>query len=246
MIKLIVLCTKIIVLAIAALLFTSCKFDLDLGNGIDGNGNVKTENRTISEKFSKIDVSSGIEVQLEQAETTSVEVEADSNLLQHITTKVVNGTLEITTDENIDTSVARNVKIKMPKIEALNSSSGASIHINNTIRGNSIQIKSSSGSEVEATLEFENIDLETSSGSATTLTGKALKFSSKSSSGSEINADKLEANEVYAQATSGSSTDVNAILLLNAKSSSGSSIKYSGKAKSVVKEETSGGSVSGN
>ena len=246
MIKFIIVCTKILVLAIAALLFSSCKFDLDLGDGIDGNGNVKKETRNINEKFTKIDVSSGIEVEIEQADITSVEVEADSNLLQHITTKVVNGTLEITTDENIDSSKAETVRIKMPIVEALTATSGSSIQTNNTVRGNSIQIKSSSGSEVEATLEFENIDLETTSGSSATLLGKVLKFSSKSSSGSKIEADKLEANEVYAQATSGSSTNVNAILLLNAKASSGSSINYLGKAKSVIKEETSGGSVSKN
>lgn len=242
MIKFVVLCTKIIVVTIAALLFTSCKFDFN--NGIDGNGDVKTETRTINEKFTKIEASRGIEVIVEQSETTSVEVEADSNLLQHITTKVVNGTLEISSDENIDSAEAETVRVKMPIIEGLSSTSGSNIHTNNVLRGTAIKIKSSSGSEVDATLEFEDVDLESTSGSSATLSGKALKFSSKSSSGSEINASKLEANDVFAEATSGSSSDVNAIVSINAKASSGSSIDYKGKPKNVVKEETSGASVS--
>jgi hypothetical protein len=244
MIKFVVLCTKIIVVAIAALLFTSCKFDF--GNGIDGNGDVKTETRTINEKFTKIEASRGIEVIVEQSETTSVEVEADSNLLQHITTKVVNGTLEITSDENIDSAEAETVRVKMPIIEGLSSTSGSNIHTNNVLRGTAIKMKSSSGSELDATLEFEDIDLESTSGSTATLSGKALKFSSRSSSGSEINASKLEANDVFAEATSGSSSDVNAIVSINAKASSGSSIDYKGKPKNIVKEETSGASVSAN
>lgn len=243
MIKFIILCTKILVIAIAAILFTSCNFNFN--DGIDGNGDVKTETRNISEKFTKIEANSGIEVIVEQAETTSVEVEADSNLLQYITTKVINGTLEISVNESIDSAEAELVRVKMPIVEGLSSTSGSNIHTNNVLRGTSIKLKSSSGSEVDATIEFDEVDAETTSGSTTKLSGKALKFSSRSSSGSELDAQNLEANEVYAQSTSGSSSDVNAIVLLDAKASSGSSIDYKGKPKKILKEETSGGSVSG-
>jgi hypothetical protein len=51
------------------------------------------------------------------------------------------------------------------------------------------------------------------------------------------------ANEVTAQSTSGSSIDVHPLVSLNAKASSGASIEYDGKPKTIVKEETSGGSV---
>ena len=65
-----------------------------------------------------------------------------------------------------------------------------------------------------------------------------------SSSGSTINAQELAANEITAESTSGSNTSVNPIVLLNAKASSGSSIEYVKEPKKVVKEESSGGSVS--
>lgn len=245
MIKFIVFCTKVLLVAITALLFSSCN-NIQFNNGIDGNGDVKTETRKITEKFTKIEVSRGIEVIVEQAETTSVEVEADSNLLQHITTKVVNGTLEVSVDENIDSAEKETVRVKMPIIEGLSSTSGSNIHTNNVLQGTSIKLKSSSGSELEATIEYEDIDAESTSGSTTTISGKALKFSSRSSSGSEINAIRLEANDVAAQATSGSSSEVNALVSLNAKASSGSSIDFKGNPKKVEKEETSGGSVSSN
>ena len=76
------------------------------------------------------------------------------------------------------------------------------------------------------------------------LSGKALTLDTKSSSGSEIDAKDLAANEITAQSTSGSNTTVNPIVLLNAKASSGSSIDYVKEPKKVIKEETSGGSVS--
>ena len=85
MIKFIVFCTKFLIAAIVALLFTSCNQVFD---GIKGNGNVQTEKRTITEKFTKISVSRGLEVIVEQGNEVAVEVEADQNLLSHITTKV--------------------------------------------------------------------------------------------------------------------------------------------------------------
>jgi len=51
------------------------------------------------------------------------------------------------------------------------------------------------------------------------------------------------ANEVIAQTTSGSSTSVYPILKLEAKASSGSSIDYHKVPKTIIKKESSGGSV---
>lgn len=242
MIKFIISLTTIVL----TILFSSCKSNIDFDNSIDGNGNVKTEVRTINAPFTKITVSRGIEVILEQDQTFFVEVETDENLLKHITTTVENGTLIVTSDENIDDSDARIVRVKMPTIESLETTSGSSLKTKNTIRGINLSAKSSSGSDLTATVEYEKVHAESTSGSDLTLSGKALKLESASSSGSQINADKLLANEVNAQATSGSSTEVQALVKIDGKASSGASINFDGKPKTVKKEESSGGSVSGN
>lgn len=242
MIKFIITLTTIA----ATLLFASCKTDINLGNGIDGNGKIKTEARTIAQPFTKIAVSRGIDVIIEQGETIAVAVEADENLIKHITTTVENGTLTITSDENIDNSEKKTVRVKMPTIEALETTSGSTLKTQNTLRGVKLSVKSSSGSELTAILEYEKVHAESTSGSDLTLSGKALQLEAASSSGSQINADRLLANEVHAQATSGSSTEVNALVKIDGKASSGASINYEGKPKDVQKDESSGGSVSGN
>jgi hypothetical protein len=107
MVKFVVFCTKVIAATIAAALFSSCHTSIDLGNGIDGNGNVTTQKRNVEGNFTKVDVSRGLNVTLEQANTYFVEVEADDNLQEHITAKIENGTLYITSDENIDEAKAK-------------------------------------------------------------------------------------------------------------------------------------------
>ena len=246
MIKFIIFLTKTIVITVIALLFSSCKHSINFGNGIDGNGMVKTEKRTISEKFTKIESNRGLEVVVEKADVVDVEVEADSNLLQHITTVVENGTLIISADEDIDNAEELKVTVKMPLLEAITATSGSSIRSRNTLKGTSIKVESNSGSEIEATLEYENIDVETTSGSNTTLSGKALQLKTTTNSGSQLNAATLEANEVTSEATSGSSSEVHPLVTLNATATSGSSIEYLGTPKNIIKEENSGGSVSKN
>jgi len=137
------------------------------------------------------------------------------------------------------------VNVKMPEINGLTTSSGSEISSSKTLISNNINAKSSSGSHINIDVEADAITLETSSGSNIEAKGKALKLETSSSSGSQINAKNLMANEVIAQTTSGSNTSVYPIVKLEAKASSGSSINYHKVPKTLTKEESSGGSVSG-
>lgn len=234
---------KLIVLLLT-LSITSCNGNLNLIDGIDGSGNVVTEKRNIETPFTKIQASTGVEVIVEQGAATEVEVEVDDNLMEHIITRVENGTLIVKIDGNINTMESAIVRVKTKTIEGLESSSGASIKTINKLSGTSLALKTSSGSKIQADLEYEKVNCESTSGSEIKVSGKALALETKSSSGSEIDAQDLAANEIFAQSTSGSNTTVNPIVLLDAKASSGSSIDYIKEPKKVIKEETSGGSVS--
>lgn len=234
---------KLIILLLT-LSLTSCNGNLNLIDGIEGSGNVITEKRNIEPPFTKIQASTGVEVVLEQGAPSEIEVEVDDNLMKYIVTKVENGTLIVKIDGNINTMENAIIRVKTKTIEGLESSSGASIKTINKLSGTSLTLKTSSGSTIQADLEFEKVSCESTSGSEIKVSGKTLTLNTKSSSGSDIEAQDLAANEIFAQSTSGSNTTVNPIVLLNAKASSGSSIDYVKKPKKVMKEETSGGSVS--
>ena len=236
---------KLIILLLT-LSLTSCNGNLNLIDGIEGSGNVITEKRNIESPFTKIHASTGVEVVLEQGAPSEIEVEVDDNLMKYIVTKVENGTLIVKIDGNINTMENAIIRVKTKTIEGLESSSGASIKTINKLSGTSLTLKTSSGSTIQADLEYEKVSCESTSGSEIKVSGKTLTLETKSSSGSEINAKELASNEITAQSTSGSSTTVNPIVLLIAKASSGSSIDYVKEPKKVVKEETSGGSISFN
>lgn len=241
MIKIITWITKIIIIAITALLFSSCHFDY---NSVKGSGTITTENRTVTEKFTGIDVSSAIEVTLEQADKVEVIVEADDNLLNTIKTEVKNGKLVISNESYVTIrNGTRRVTVKMPIIEDLEASSASSITNKNTLKGNQIFIKSSSAGSIKLDLEMDVITCKSSSGSSIELKGLAMQLDTQASSGSTTKCFKLLANSIVADASSGSSIDVHPIVSLKAEASSGASIEYNSVPKNLQKKSSSGGSI---
>ena len=243
MVKTILFLTKLIVTAFIVLLFSSCKYDINLGNRETGNGNITTQTRLVNNDFQKIDVSSGIEVVIEQTENKSILVEADENLQKIISTTVENGTLIIKTKKGYTATQTPKVIVKTPSISVISASSGSNISSANTLITNDIKVEADSGSEIKINVEADAISLTTESGSTIIASGKALKLETDSSSGSQINAEQLMANDVLSESSSGSTTTVSPILTLTANASSGSSISYTGTPKKVESKSSSGGSI---
>jgi Putative auto-transporter adhesin, head GIN domain len=237
--KFIIYLTKIVVAGIIALLFGSCQF-----NSIKGSGNVTTENRMVKGEFTKIQANKGLDIVLEQTNTIAVIVEADDNLQKHITTKVENGVLIITSDYNGYINVkSKKVIVQAPKINGIEVSSGANFTSKNTLKIPSISVESSSGSDIKLAVETEKLTCEASSGSHITIHGKAIEFETVASSGSGIEAENLLSNDIVASASSGGSVDVNPILSLNAEASSGGNINYHSIPKTITKKSSSGGNI---
>jgi hypothetical protein len=246
MMKFIVYLTKTIVALITALLFSSCQYSIDLGNAIKGSGNVTSVNRPVSGEFTNIEVSHGIDVEVTQSDAKSIEVKADDNIIEFITTDIVDGTLKIELEKSVKNTKSKTVFVSLPNIESLRTSSGANLKSKNMLIVSSLETKASSGSEININVEAERITFDSSSGSDIKAKGKALKLEAEASSGSHIDANQLLTNDVLARSSSGSSINVHPILSLNAKASSGSNINYHNTPKTLSKVTSSGGSVRAN
>lgn len=244
MMKFIVFITKIIVTTAVAILFSSCKFDLDLSSGIDGDGDVVTENRNNNTPFTSIEISRGLELEIEQAPETSIMVIADKNLQNHISTDITNGILTITSDVDINDATSKRIVVKLPNITSLQASSAAFIKGNNTIKAQNIGLTASSAAEIKMSLEAENVTAEASSAGSMQLRGKTLKLEVDASSAGILDAEQLLANDVISDASSGSVIDVHPLVSLKAQASSGSSTTYHNEPKILSKKSNSGGSIS--
>ncbi len=230
---------KLGLLCMSVCFFASCQY-----NGITGSGHVTTENRNIQSEFKSIEAGKGLDIVLEQFDTTKVTVVADDNLQKHITTKVENGVLIISSDYNSYRNVKmKKVVVQMPFIEGITIKSGAKLDSRNTIKSPSISIESSSGASITIHIESEKAICEASSGSSITIYGKTINLETASSSGSTIDAEKLLSNDIRASASSGSNIDVYPLISLKADASSGGNIHYHNIPKNLNKKSSSGGGI---
>jgi len=234
---------KIVLLAIIAVSLSSCHFDLNIGQ-VNGNGNVVTENRPVTEDFTGVRGSSGIDVILEQGTENKIVVVADENLQELIETEIHNGFLKIKTskNKNIGRSKSKKVYVTYINLETIEASSGADVVANNVIKSEYLTLKSSSGADLELEVNAKELTATTSSGSDIKVYGKARRFIAEASSGSDLNARELLVKKCKANASSGADITVNVMEDLEAKASSGGDIKYYGNPLTVnAKDGRSGG-----
>ena len=111
--------TKIIIAALLSLILSSCNFDINMNSGVRGNGQVQIEERTISESFSAIKATEGLDVYLTQGNNESITIEADENLHDLIVTEVIEGVLKIHTKENIGKATSKKIMVSFKTINAI-------------------------------------------------------------------------------------------------------------------------------
>lgn len=232
---------RIIAIAILSLIMTSCNFNFN--SGIAGNRHVVTEERDIDEDFTVIRASEGLDVYITQSETTSIEVEADENIIGLIATDISNGTLRIHAEKSIGRCKSKKIRVSIPDIDKVVSSSGADVYGTSTIFAESIEVESSSGADVELEIEANNVMCTTSSGADIKISGIAGSLDATASSGSDIHARELTVKDCHATASSGADVTVNVTEKLVASSSSGGDVNYYGNPESVSKNKSSAGGI---
>lgn len=236
----------VIVVTTLLLLFTTSSCMIENFNGIQGSRNVVSETRSVTDDIKSIRVQQGIQLHLTQGSNAELTVEADDNIIDLLKTEFSKGELKLYFEKNVYKAKARNVYLTTPTIEAIRTSSGASVKSESTIEANQLTLKSTSGSSIKIDVLADEINSESSSGADIDIFGKANTIMASSSSGSSIDADQLETNDAVVKVSSGSNIQVNVKNNLTAKASSGGNVRYNGSPTNIDKNTSSGGNVRGN
>ncbi len=241
----------------------------DTRNDLTSRGNssyLNGESRNVGD-FTGIQVSTGVNVVFKQESPTSVKVTADADKLQYVITKVENGILKV----YIDNKGVKNLKFKnlsvsvsSPRMENIQTTSGASFIVVNTIREDNINVEVSSGSNINGKFNVaDNMNISVDSGSNIRAGVTAGKIALKGTSGSNTNlegtagmgmfevtsgavckAENLSISNAIIESSSGASISLAVKNRLKVEASSGASVKYKGnpEIESNISKE-SGGSL---
>jgi hypothetical protein len=233
---------KILTLLFVATLFSSCA--VDMFNRVNGNRNVVTEDRSTKDDFTKIKVSTGLDLYISQGSKNQITVEADENLQDIIRTEVKDGVLRIYSEKNIWRAKARKVYVTVETLEALTATSGSDAYAKETLKVNDLKISATSGADIHISVSANTIETTATSGSNIEVSGASNNHISKATSGASIDAYQLRSKNVTVKVTSGANINVHASESIDAKATSGGDIDFKGSPKKVNKKTSSGGSVS--
>jgi len=226
------------------LMLSSC--NMNMMNSVNGNKNVEVADRTVSEDFTKIKVSTGLDLYLSQGNENKITLEADENLHEIIFTEVENGELKIYSEKNIWNAKAKKVYVTVKDLTSLVATSGADVVTEEELNVKNINVICTSGADIDIELNANSVISTATSGSDIELNGSTIKHTSSATSGASIEAYGLRSENVTVNVTSGADINIYASVNLDARATSGGDIDYKGKPKNVQKSSTSGGSISAN
>lgn len=215
-------------------------------NSKTGSGNIITSTRDEG-SFSQIKASGAVKVDIRNGPNAIV-VEADDNLMKYIETKVSGEVLTIRL-RNINSLRNATIKIHVtaPQLTRINASAGAEVKSDNVIvSDDKMDLQASSGAELSLKADAPEVSISASSGGNVNVSGRTKNVTAHASSGSSVKASGLLSENADAHSSSGGSVNVNASISIKASASSAGQVRYTGGATVMKKEESSGGTVSGN
>lgn len=216
-------------------------------NSLVNDPNAKA--RTLNASFSAISVTDGIDLYLSEGQEESLAVSySDEKYAEHFKTVVESGVLKIYYDNNaINYSDNNRRKLKayvsFKTLEKLTASGGAEVKLPAAITVNDLQLKFSSGANLDGTIKGKTISVDQSSGSEISLSGSAEKINVEVSSGATFKGFDFAVDYCDAKASSGGGVRIAVQKELSAKAHSGGGIRYKGTAVIRDIDISSGGIV---
>jgi hypothetical protein len=204
---------------------------------------VKTEKNL--ETFSKLVAFGDIRVSLYSGNEEKIVVEAPSKeYIESLEIKNEKGELKLSTVKEVFKD-AKSVKISIyyKKLIDIQAFGSAALLVEDTIKGNSVVLKASSGGQILAEVKLDVLDIMVGQGSIITLGGAVDRLNASVSSGGTLSAFALTSKNAYLEALTGGKIKVNVNDLLDANASMGGYIGYLGKPEKIKTKTSFKGTI---
>ncbi|MNJ84786.1 hypothetical protein D3C87_22460 [compost metagenome] len=212
---------------ILAVSFTSCK--KHLFNSIKGKGGTVTETRDLS-GFNKISLSIDADVNYVQDSVYFVEISAQQNVIDVITTDINGGELEIEFSKWVRKHSNITIVIHSPDLRAIDLSGSGNVESSSDILTTDLELNvSGSGNIVLASVHSDELEAKISGSGNISVSGGEVTNQKATISGSgSVEMENLKANNSDAKISGSGSISVWAVDQLKATISGSGDIRYKG------------------
>jgi hypothetical protein len=213
-------------------------------NGVRGNGNMQKETRKI-DGFKSVSSRGSVDLRIRQGASFSVEVEAESNILPLIETKVVGTELRVGITPGSSVSTTKNMVayITMPNIEGISVSGSGDVYGESTFKADKLNLSVTGSGDMNLTLQVKDLNSRISGSGNFTLRGTAESHSIDIMGSGDMRALDLVTDKVNARVMGSGNADLNATKEITARVSGSGDITYKGKPSMVDVDARGSGSV---
>lgn len=239
------------ILILAALLLTISTANAQWwkNDRIKGNGEMTTQNRSVS-SYDKVSLVGSMDVELISGKEGALKIQAESNLQEYITTEVSNGVLKISVEKGVSLSPSMNREIRVivpfEKIEGVSLTGSGDIRNSDQIKANSFETRLTGSGNVKLNLNVKNLKSAITGSGNTELSGTAESFSSTVTGSGDIQAFNLKASRAEVTISGSGDVELTANEELKARVSGSGDIKYNGNPKKQDFKTSGSGSISSN
>jgi hypothetical protein len=209
---------KSVIMIALALLLVACSF-----NKIDGNGEIITKKINTVKNISALNVSGAFDVEVNIADSTSLSVTTDENLMKFIGLKISGETLKIYTKENLSPTDEIKISLTTPHLIYVELSGANDLKING--------------------LNEEEFKTDCSGASSLILSGKVNKFDAEISGSADMNALNLIVNDARLDVSGAANAKIFAKKFLRVSASGAADIEYAGNPELVNVDVSGAASV---
>ena len=216
---------------------------------INGNGNVITQTRNVSD-YDAVDLTGSMDVILIKGREGNIKVEAEENLQQHITTEVSGGKLKISVEKGYSLNPSRNsdiiITVPFTDLDAVSLTGSGDIRSSDMITARDFSLSVTGSGNVKLPVQAENTSASITGSGDIDLKGRSTEFNCKVTGSGDISAFDFKAQHVRVTVTGSGDVQVYASESLKASTPGSGDIEYRGNPKKEDFRTMGSGSISKN
>lgn len=187
--------------------FPSTNANIGEGTYIYGNGTMTTKNTTVSGSFTNLSVKRiACKVIVTKSNSLEISYKIDSDLVDYISIKNINDTLEITSTKDIASGTGMSgitFYINMDQLNNISTSHMTNIKFEDQYNSQDVTINSGGNANLFLSLDCKNLTLNTTASLDLTLSGRSENFNVISRGNSKLNAENFFSSNTKITTNSG-------------------------------------------
>lgn len=216
---------------------------------VNGNGNMTTQSRTVS-NYESVALTGSMDVILVKGREGNLKIEAEENLQRHIITEVSGGKLKISVEKGYSLNPSRNhdivITVPFTDIERVSLTGSGDIRSSDLVTADDFSINITGSGNVKLPLKAKNTSANITGSGDIDLKGSSVDFDCKVTGSGDISAFDFQCENVQATVTGSGDIQVYASESLKASTPGSGDIEYRGNPKKEDFRTIGSGSISKN